>query len=89
MRTRGVADREAGGYGVAAAQPARMHARGEGPTGGWGSEGLRGAHPKHVGHACEAVLVDVGRDAGRFEAQRLVERRRFLPRVEKRAYDAG
>ena len=33
-------------------------------------QGTRGAHEKHVLHAC---------DAGRVEAQRLVERRRFLP----------
>eukprot|EP00964_Phaeocystis_antarctica_P113723 scaffold77731_cov51-Phaeocystis_antarctica.AAC.3 len=39
-----------------------------------------GAHHKHVGH---------GRDAGGVEAQRLVERRRVLPRVERRACGAG
>eukprot|EP00964_Phaeocystis_antarctica_P117933 scaffold81772_cov49-Phaeocystis_antarctica.AAC.6 len=39
-----------------------------------------GAHPEHVIHA---------RDAGGVEAQRLVERRRPLPRVKRRAYDAG
>ena len=36
-----------------------------------------GAHPEHVVHV---------RDAGGVEAQRLVERRRLLPRVERRAY---
>eukprot|EP00964_Phaeocystis_antarctica_P080635 scaffold50376_cov38-Phaeocystis_antarctica.AAC.1 len=39
-----------------------------------------GAHVEHLLHA---------RDAGGVEAQRLVERRRVLPRVEWRAYDAG
>ena len=39
-----------------------------------------GAHPEHVVHV---------RDAGGVEAQRLVERRRILPRVERGAYDAG
>eukprot|EP00964_Phaeocystis_antarctica_P074483 scaffold45801_cov57-Phaeocystis_antarctica.AAC.3 len=39
-----------------------------------------GAHEEHVGHA---------RDAGGVEAQRLVERKRALPRVERRAYGAG
>ena len=35
-----------------------------------------GAHPEHVAHV---------RDAGGVESQRLVERRRILPRVERRA----
>eukprot|EP00964_Phaeocystis_antarctica_P074482 scaffold45801_cov57-Phaeocystis_antarctica.AAC.2 len=39
-----------------------------------------GAHAEHVAHV---------RDAGGVEAQRLVERRRVLPRVERRAYGAG
>eukprot|EP00964_Phaeocystis_antarctica_P140615 scaffold105480_cov45-Phaeocystis_antarctica.AAC.1 len=39
-----------------------------------------GVHEEHELH---------GRDAGGVEAQRLVERRRVLPRVERRAYDAG
>eukprot|EP00964_Phaeocystis_antarctica_P006373 scaffold3455_cov62-Phaeocystis_antarctica.AAC.6 len=39
-----------------------------------------GAYPEHVAYIC---------DAGRVEAQRLIERRRALPRVERRAYDAG
>ena len=42
-----------------------------------GSRARGGAHVEHVGHAC---------DAGRFEAQGLVERWRVLPRVEWRAY---
>ena len=37
-------------------------------------------HPEHVAH---------GRDAGGVEAQRLVERRRVLPRVARRAYGVG
>eukprot|EP00964_Phaeocystis_antarctica_P086599 scaffold54860_cov49-Phaeocystis_antarctica.AAC.2 len=39
-----------------------------------------GAHPEYGVH---------GRDAGRVEAQRLVEPRRVLPRVERKAYGAG
>eukprot|EP00964_Phaeocystis_antarctica_P043952 scaffold25221_cov36-Phaeocystis_antarctica.AAC.1 len=39
-----------------------------------------GAHPEHVVHDC---------DAGGVEAQRLVERRRALPMVERGAYRAG
>eukprot|EP00964_Phaeocystis_antarctica_P061636 scaffold36844_cov58-Phaeocystis_antarctica.AAC.2 len=39
-----------------------------------------GAHVEHLPHDC---------DAGGVEAQRLVERRRDLPRVKRRAYDAG
>ena len=39
-----------------------------------------GAHLEHAVH---------GRDAGGVEAQRLVERRRALPRVERRACGAG
>eukprot|EP00964_Phaeocystis_antarctica_P031274 scaffold17702_cov57-Phaeocystis_antarctica.AAC.4 len=38
------------------------------------------AHPEHVAHGC---------DAGGVEAQRLVERRRVLPRVERTTCDAG
>eukprot|EP00964_Phaeocystis_antarctica_P159863 scaffold131082_cov48-Phaeocystis_antarctica.AAC.2 len=45
-----------------------MH--GEGPTEGWGPQGTRGTHGEHAAHAS---------DAGRVEAQRLVERRRALP----------
>ena len=39
-----------------------------------------GAHIEHGLHVC---------DAGRIEAQRLVERRRVLPRIAMRAYGAG
>eukprot|EP00964_Phaeocystis_antarctica_P058136 scaffold34462_cov56-Phaeocystis_antarctica.AAC.5 len=39
-----------------------------------------GAHLEHVAHV---------HDAGGVEAQRLAERRRVLPRVERRAYGAG
>eukprot|EP00964_Phaeocystis_antarctica_P103323 scaffold68612_cov48-Phaeocystis_antarctica.AAC.1 len=45
-----------------------MH--GEGPAEGWGPQGTRGAHVEHAAHL---------RDAGRVEAQRLVERHRALP----------
>ena len=45
-----------------------MH--GEGPTQGCGGKGTRGAHVEHLVH---------GRDLGRVEAERLVERRRALP----------
>ena len=43
----------------------------------WGSvgRGTRGAHRKHVVHGC---------DAGRVEAQRLVERRQPLPSGKER-----
>ena len=44
-----------------------------------GGFGTRGAYRKHVAHIC---------DAGGVEAQRLVERRRVLPRVEKGAHGA-
>ena len=48
---------------------------------GWGAIGhVRGAHVEHVANIC---------DAGGVEAQRLVERPRALPRVERRAYRAG
>ena len=45
-----------------------------------GSRPRGGAHVEHVPRGC---------DAGGVEAQRLVERRRALPRVERRAYRAG
>ena len=44
-----------------------------GPNCGGGWQGTRGAHLEHVLHAC---------DAGRVEAQRLVERPRVLPSRE-------
>ena len=43
---------------------------GEGPKGDQGVRGTGRAHPKHARH---------GGDAGRVEAQRLVERKRVLP----------
>ena len=43
-----------------------------------GGRARGGAHAEHAVHGC---------DAGGVEAQRLVERRRALPRVERRAYD--
>ena len=45
-----------------------------------GGRARGGAHPEHVAHGC---------DAGGVEAQRLVERRRALPRVERRASVGG
>eukprot|EP00964_Phaeocystis_antarctica_P064366 scaffold38703_cov47-Phaeocystis_antarctica.AAC.3 len=45
-----------------------------------GGRAREGAHVEHVVHL---------RDAGGVEAQRLVERRRALPRVERRACGAG
>ena len=50
----------------------KRHARG-GPRLKVGGRGTGGAHGEHVLHAVHA------RDLGRVEAQRLVERRRFLP----------
>eukprot|EP00964_Phaeocystis_antarctica_P078702 scaffold48962_cov58-Phaeocystis_antarctica.AAC.3 len=44
-----------------------------------GDGGRGGAHPEHLVHGCDARGV---------EAQRLVERRRLLPIVERRAYGA-
>jgi len=48
----------------------KRHARGKGPTQGFGAKGTRGAHVEHAAHV---------RDAGGIEAQRLVEGRRVLP----------
>eukprot|EP00964_Phaeocystis_antarctica_P164120 scaffold141612_cov127-Phaeocystis_antarctica.AAC.2 len=45
-----------------------------------GGRARGGAHVEHGVHVC---------DAGGVEAQRLVERRRALPRAEGRAYGAG
>ena len=45
-----------------------------------GGRARGGAHVEHGVHGCEAVGV---------EAQRLVERRRELPRVGRRAYGVG
>ena len=61
------AGREVGGLGAMAAQAV---CRGECPTKICGDQGTRGAHVEHVVHEC---------DAGRVEAQRLVERHRALP----------
>ena len=47
---------------------------------GLGQSTRGGAHPEHVGH---------DRDAGGVEAQRLVEHRRGLPRVERGACGTG
>ena len=60
---------EAGGGG----RPGRTQRAGEGSTTDMG-QATRGAHVEHEVH---------GRDARRVEAQRLVERRRTLPRVKK------
>ena len=46
-----------------------------GPEWGSAGRGTRGAHPKHALHGC---------DAGRVEAQRLLEHRRVLPSRKKR-----
>ena len=45
-----------------------------------GSRARGGAHGEHVGHV---------RDAGRVEAQRLIERIRELPRVKRGVYGVG
>eukprot|EP00964_Phaeocystis_antarctica_P118376 scaffold82165_cov75-Phaeocystis_antarctica.AAC.2 len=51
-------------------QQRNRHARGWPTTQGLGGQGTRGAHFEHLFH---------GRDLGRVEAERLVERRRELP----------
>ena len=56
------------------------HAHREGPTQGCGNQGTRGAHCEHVVH---------GRDLGRVEAERLVERLRVLPSRKAGMRDAG
>ena len=53
---------------------------GKGPTQGCGGRGTRRAHEQHAVHV---------RDLGRVEAERLVEHRRALCRVKKRACGAG
>ena len=65
------------GVGAAAAAQA---GRWEDPTVEAAGKGTRGAHPKHVAHAC---------DAGRVEAQRLVERRRLLPSRKASTWEEG
>ena len=76
MRGERGASRVAGGPGVKWRHDKR-HARGKGPGQGLGAKGTRGAHVEHVAHV---------RDLGGVKAQRLIERRRALPRVEKGAY---
>ena len=68
-------------------RPGRQEAEGDGGTSMQGRDWLqiggraRGrAHPEHECH---------GGDAGRVEAQRLVERQRFLPSRKERVCDAG
>ena len=61
-------------------RPRRTQRAGEGSTTHFRSMAPGGAHLEHAGHA---------RDAGGVETQRLIERRRLLPRVERRAYGAG
>ena len=65
--------------GMVGRRRCKRHARGGPDTRSW-RPGHARAHLKHAFHGC---------DAGRVEAQRLVERRRILPRVERRAYRAG
>eukprot|EP00964_Phaeocystis_antarctica_P056875 scaffold33589_cov74-Phaeocystis_antarctica.AAC.1 len=69
------AGREVGGRGAMAAQAV---CRGECPT-----MATRARAERTLNMARNAAHV---RDAGRVEAQRLVKRRRVLPRVERRAY---
>eukprot|EP00964_Phaeocystis_antarctica_P148343 scaffold115172_cov97-Phaeocystis_antarctica.AAC.1 len=66
----------AGGGG----RPRCTQRAGEGSTVQIGGRARGGAHGEHGAHVC---------DAGGVEAQRLVERRRVLPRVERRAYGLG
>ena len=74
---RGEVRREAGGRRAIAVQAQRAGERARLQI---GSRARGGAHVEHDGHGCDFGLV---------EAQRLVERRRILPRVERRAYRAG
>ena len=59
-----------GGVGRCSDAGVATHMHGKGPTQGCGSQGTRGAHLEHVAHV---------RDAGRVEADRLVELDRVLP----------
>eukprot|EP00964_Phaeocystis_antarctica_P055510 scaffold32656_cov108-Phaeocystis_antarctica.AAC.1 len=80
-RPRGLPSRKAGKRCAARCGPGgregvgwrrrKRHARGGTETEDW--VGTRGAHPEHGVHA---------RDLGRVEAERLVERRRFLPSIK-------
>ena len=74
---RGEVRAEAGGGGGRSRCTQRA---GEGSTLQIGSRAGGGAHREHSFHVC---------DAGGVEAQQLVERRRILPRVERRANGAG
>ena len=65
------AGQETGGRGGGSISDAQR-----GPDWGVGGTGRRGAHMKHVPHVW---------DVGRVEAQRLVERIRALPRVQRQA----
>ena len=60
---------QAGGGG----RPRRTQCAGKGSIADWGHRARGGAHPEHVAHICDARGV---------EAQRLVECRSALPRVE-------
>ena len=80
-------ERRACDAGRGAGQETGGHWSGDGARSvqGWarlqiGSRARRGAHREHFAHVC---------DAGRVEAQRLVERPRALPRVERKACGAG
>ena len=66
------------GRGVGRRRRRKQCVQGGTPTacGACAGRGTRGAHVKHVIHGC---------DAGRVEAQWLIERRRLLPRVEGEA----
>ena len=81
MRSEVRAEREGVGW-----RRRERHARGGPDSRLWGAQGTRGAHVEHLEH---------GRDLGRVEAERLVERRRFLPsrkagmRCEKRYGPGG
>ena len=63
--------------GEGAGQQPGFNVQGRGSAADWGQGTRGGAHQEHVAHV---------RDAGGVEAQRLVERIRGLPRVERRAY---
>ena len=66
--------------GEGAGQQTGVQRAGAGSAADWGQGTRGGAHHEHLVHV---------RDARGVEAQRLVERLRILPRVERRAYDAG
>ena len=66
--------------GEGAGQQLGFNVQGRGSAADWGQGTRGGAHIEHEGHA---------RDAGGVEAQRLVERKRGLPRVEKTGMRCG